>query len=69
MFWKMMVFHLIAMPVIMLACFVVALAAPQLGWFNGPGLAWGAAVSFVVAFPAAWFLSNEVSKLTKNPST
>ncbi len=65
MFWKMIMFHLIAMPVIMLAYFVVALAAPQLGLFNGPGLAWGAAVSFVVAFPAAWYLSKKVSELTK----
>lgn len=65
MLWKMIMFHLIAMPVIMLAYFVVALAAPQVGLFNGPGLAWGAAVSFVVAIPAAWYLSVQVSKLTK----
>ncbi|MCF6302489.1 MAG: hypothetical protein L3J13_04715 [Devosiaceae bacterium] len=55
-------FHLIAMPVIMLSFFVVALAAPQLGLFNGPGLAWGAAASFVIAIPVAWFLSKQISK-------
>ena len=65
MLWKMILFHLISMPVIMLAYFVVALAAPQLGLFNGPGLAWGAAISFVVAIPVAWLLSKKVSELVK----
>ena len=65
MLWKMILFHLIAMPVLMLSFFVLALSAPQLGLFNGAGLAWGAAGSFVVAIPVAWFLSMEVSKLTK----
>ena len=65
MFWKVLMFHVIAMPVIMLAYFVVALAAPQLGLFNGAGLAWGAAVSFVVALPVAFWLSKQISKSTK----
>ncbi len=65
MLWKMIMFHLIAMPVLMLGFFVVALSAPQLGLFNGPGLAWGAAISFVVAFPVAWFLSKKMSDLVK----
>lgn len=66
MFWKMVMFHFIAMPVIMLAYFVLALSAPQLGLFNGPGLAWGAVVSFIVAFPVAWYISKEVSKTKKS---
>lgn len=65
MLWKMIMFHLIAMPVIMLAYFMVVLSFPQIGLFNGPGLAWGAAVSFVVAFPAAWFLSKKMTDLVK----
>jgi hypothetical protein len=68
MLWKMLVFHLIAMPVLMLAFFVLALSAPQLGMFNGAGLAWGAAGSFVAAIPVAWFLSREVSRSTRKNS-
>lgn len=67
MFWKVLMFHVIVMPVIMLAYFVVVLSAPQLGLFNGAGLAWGAAVSFVVALPVAFWLSKQISKPLNAP--
>ncbi len=61
MFWKVFLFAFIAMPVLMLAFFVVALAAPQLGLFNGTAMLWGAIIAFIVALPISWYVANQVT--------
>jgi hypothetical protein len=60
MLWKFFLLYVIVMPVLMLAYFIVALAAPQLGWSGGAGLLWGAAISSIVALPVSWYIAKKL---------
>ncbi len=58
--WKLFLIYVLLMPTLMLAFFLVALAAPQLGLLNGVALLSGAVASLVVAFPLAWYIAKKI---------
>lgn len=54
------IIYVLVMPVLMLAFFVFALVAPQLGMAGGTGLLYGAIGSLLVALPVAWIATKKI---------
>jgi len=58
--WKFFMIAVIVMPVLMLAYFLFALVAPQLGLVNVQSFIFGAVGSLVLAFPVSWVITKKL---------